>query len=98
MNKILTATAVVFFFSTVTPRTMAQLIRQPNSTLNLSPNSPPATLSATGAFANLVSLTPNQGIVPYAPNVSFWSDYAQKSRSFCIPDLVSKITFSADGN
>jgi uncharacterized repeat protein (TIGR03806 family) len=98
-TKIPAATsATILFFSTVTPGTMAQLIRQPNSTLNLSPDSPPPTLSATGAFADLATLTPNQGIVPYAPNVSFWSDYAEKSRWFCVPDLVSKITFSADGN
>ena len=77
---------------------MAQLVRQPNSTLHLSPTDPPATLSATGAFSDLATLAPNPGIVPFAPNVSFWSDYAQKSRWFCVPDLISKITFSADGN
>ena len=41
---------------------------------------PPATLSATGAFSNLTTLTPNAGLVGYAPNVGFWSDYALKSR------------------
>ncbi len=99
LTKILAAcTAGMLFFWMVNPRADAQLVRQPNSTLNLSETSPPATLSATGAFANLATLTPNQGIVPYAPNVSFWSDYAQKSRWFCIPNLVDKIAFSADGN
>ena len=92
------AAGMILLFSAPTRQAEAQLVRQPNSTLNLSETSPPATLSATGAFANLATLTPNQGIVPYAPNVSFWSDYAQKSRWFCVPDLVSKITFSADGN
>ena len=92
------AAGMILLFSVPTLQTRAQLVRQPNSTLNLSETSPPATLSATGAFSNLATLTPNQGIVPYAPSVSFWSDYAQKSRWFCIPDLVSKITFSADGN
>ena len=43
-------------------------------------------------------MTPNAGIVPYAPNVSFWSDYAQKSRWFSIPNVIDKMTFSADGN
>ncbi len=76
----------------------AQLIRQPNNTLQLSETSPPLTLSATGAFADLGTLTPQPGIVPYEPNVPFWSDYAQKTRWFCIPNLTDTITFSADGN
>ncbi len=67
------------------PGTFGQLVRQPNTTLVLSPSSPPATLSATGAFADLATLTPNAGIVSYKPNLSFWSDYAQKSRWFSIP-------------
>jgi uncharacterized repeat protein (TIGR03806 family) len=76
----------------------AQLVRVPNTTLNLSPTSPPATLSATGAFSNLATLTPNPGIVPFTPYVTFWSDYAQKSRWFCIPNVNDRMTFSADGN
>jgi glucose/arabinose dehydrogenase len=59
---------------------------------------PPATLSATGAFSNLATLTPNTGIVPYDPNVAFWSDNAIKSRWFCIKSLSPTITFGADGN
>jgi uncharacterized repeat protein (TIGR03806 family) len=95
LTKILPiAAATSLLFAT---NAHAQLVREPNSTLSLPETLPPATLSATGAFADLATLTPNRGIVPYAPNVSFWSDYAQKSRWFCIPDLVSKITFSADG-
>jgi mono/diheme cytochrome c family protein len=99
LPQILAAAAVgMLLCLLLTPGAEAQLIRQPNSTLNLSETSPPATLSATGAFANLATLTPNQGIVPFAPNVPFWSDYAQKLRWFCLPDLASKITFSADSN
>lgn len=75
----------------------AQLVRVPNTTLNLSETNPPATLSATGAFSDLASLTPNAGIVPYAPNVPFWSDYARKKRWFSIPNVNDKMTFSADG-
>ncbi len=96
-SHILPAFVIVFGllgFETVT----AQLVRQENNTLQLSETSPPATLSATGAFQNLATLTPNSGIVAYAPNVSFWSDYAQKSRWFCIQNLTDKVTFSADGN
>jgi uncharacterized repeat protein (TIGR03806 family) len=58
----------------------------------------PATLTATGAFTNLATLTPAAGLVDYAPNVSFWSDYAKKSRWFSVPALTDKITFSAAGN
>ena len=59
---------------------------------------PPATLSATGVFSNLTTLTPNTGVVPYDPNVTFWSDYAVKSRWFCIKNLTDTVGFSADGN
>lgn len=58
----------------------------------------PATLTATGAFSNLATLTPNAGIVSYEPNVSFWSDYAQKQRWFSIPTLGPTMTYSAEGN
>src|SRR6185436_18263700 len=53
----------------------------------------PPLLSQTGAFSNLANLTPNAGIVPYAPNVPFWSDNAIKTRWFSIPDVTQKMTF-----
>jgi glucose/arabinose dehydrogenase/mono/diheme cytochrome c family protein len=59
---------------------------------------PPALLSQTGAFSNLATLTPNTGIVAYAPNVSFWSDYAIKTRWFSIPNPSATIDFNKDGN
>ncbi len=59
---------------------------------------PPALLSQTGAFSNLSNLTTQPGIVPYAPNVAFWSDYAIKSRWFAIKNTTDTISFSADGN
>jgi uncharacterized repeat protein (TIGR03806 family) len=58
----------------------------------------PATLTATGAFSDLTTLTPAAGIVPYTPNVSFWSDHARKNRWFSVPAVPDKITFAADGN
>jgi hypothetical protein len=58
---------------------------------------PPATLSATGAFADLATLTPHAGLVPYAPNVAFWSDHAVKSRWFAIRNLTDTVGFSVDG-
>jgi glucose/arabinose dehydrogenase len=59
---------------------------------------PPATLSATGVFSNVTTLTPSAGVVAYAPNVGFWSDHAIKSRWFAIRNLTDTVGFSADGN
>ena len=58
---------------------------------------PPATLTATGAFSSLASLTPQAGIVAYEPNVGFWSDHALKRRWFSIPSVSGKMIWSADG-
>jgi uncharacterized repeat protein (TIGR03806 family) len=58
----------------------------------------PATLSATGAFTDLATLTPAPGVVAYEPNVSFWSDYAKKSRWFALPNLTSHFGFNATAN
>ncbi|WP_414661056.1 PQQ-dependent sugar dehydrogenase [Horticoccus sp. 23ND18S-11] len=58
----------------------------------------PATLSATGAFSNLATLTPAAGLVAYEPNVSFWSDHAKKRRWFGLPDATGTFGFSPDGN
>lgn len=48
----------------------------------------PSTLSATGAFKSLVSLEPEDGIMAYEPNLSFWSDYGIKSRWVAVPDAT----------
>lgn len=58
----------------------------------------PPTLADTGAFADLTTLTPNPGIVPYELNVPFWSDYALKRRWFSLPDPAAKLGFNRDGN
>lgn len=58
----------------------------------------PPTLADTGAFSNLISLTPNAGVVPYDLNVPFWSDNALKSRWFSIPNTNLTITFNPNGN
>jgi uncharacterized repeat protein (TIGR03806 family) len=58
----------------------------------------PATLSDTGAFSDLASLTPNEGIVAYEPNVSFWSDGAEKTRWFSVPDTNLFIGWARDAN
>lgn len=61
-------------------------------------NSFPATLSETGLFADLTDLSPNPGLLPYAPNLPFWSDHAIKRRWFAIPDADGRMTWSRDGN
>ena len=57
----------------------------------------PTKLSDTGLFADLTDLSPAPGVLPYAPNLTFWSDYAIKRRWFSIPDGVSRMTWSRDG-
>ncbi|MES2477281.1 MAG: PQQ-dependent sugar dehydrogenase [Verrucomicrobiota bacterium] len=56
----------------------------------------PPTLSATGVFADLTDLSPNPGVVPYEPNLSFWSDHAIKSRWFVIKNTVDQFGYSTD--
>jgi uncharacterized repeat protein (TIGR03806 family) len=46
----------------------------------------PKRLSDTGAFADLASLTPLSGIVPYDVQVPLWSDGALKRRWVALPD------------
>ena len=58
----------------------------------------PTTLSATGLFADLADLSPAPGLLPYQPNLSFWSDHAINRRWFTIPDATSKMTWSKDRN
>ena len=58
----------------------------------------PSTLSQTGAFADLSTLTPNPGWVPYEINVPFWSDYAIKSRWFTVPKPEDQVVFSETGS
>jgi uncharacterized repeat protein (TIGR03806 family) len=45
----------------------------------------PATLSGTGLFQDLASLTPIPALVPYDVNTPLWSDGAEKRRWFSIP-------------
>ncbi|MGB0591061.1 MAG: PQQ-dependent sugar dehydrogenase [Myxococcota bacterium] len=56
----------------------------------------PQTLSATGCFASLRTMTPVSGVVPYELNHPFWSDGAEKSRWMVLPD-GGQITFSPAG-
>jgi len=47
---------------------------------------PPEFLSQTGIFNDLATLTPIDGIIPYEPNLPFWSDGASKQRWVAIPN------------
>ena len=58
----------------------------------------PTTLSATGLFSDLTDLSPAPGLLPYQPNLTFWSDYAVKRRWFTIPDATSTMSWSRDGS
>ncbi|RYD24168.1 MAG: hypothetical protein EOP88_01330 [Verrucomicrobiaceae bacterium] len=56
----------------------------------------PPTLSGTGIFSNLATLTPNTKLIPYSINAPFWSDGAVKSRWAAIPD-TEKVGFTPTG-
>ncbi len=49
----------------------------------------PGSLAETGLFADLATLTPAPGVLPYTVNLPFWSDYAVKSRWFTLPDAAA---------
>lgn len=60
-------------------------------------NSPiPQTLSLTGAFDDLSTLTPTPGVIPYGVNSPLWSDGAEKLRYISLP-TGSHIDFAATG-
>lgn len=46
----------------------------------------PQLLSQTGAFKDIKTLTPIDGLTPYDINVSFWSDGAAKHRWIALPE------------
>lgn len=58
----------------------------------------PPLLSETGAFADLSTLAPHAGIVPYEVNLPFWSDHAAKRRWFSIPDPLPTMQWARDAN
>jgi glucose/arabinose dehydrogenase len=58
----------------------------------------PTTLSGTGAFSDLATLTPNPGISEYNINVPFWSDNAIKRRWFSIPNTSLTIGYQPANN
>ncbi len=63
----------------------------------------PPTLSATGLFTNVVSLTPVPALIPYDVNMPLWSDGTEKQRWMMIPGdgtpntAGERITYSESG-
>ncbi|MBX3743607.1 MAG: PQQ-dependent sugar dehydrogenase [Akkermansiaceae bacterium] len=64
---------------------------------------PPQLLSQTGAFSNLATLTPAQGLIPYDVNSPLWTDGAEKKRWIAIPNngthntAAEQVTYSETG-
>jgi glucose/arabinose dehydrogenase/mono/diheme cytochrome c family protein len=83
------ATADVLFAEIGTGR-----IRRLSAADDSNDNQLPTTLADTGAFADLATLTPQPGIVPYDVNTPFWSDYALKTRWFSLPSLDTTFGFN----
>lgn len=64
---------------------------------NVQAPEPPRLLSETGAFSDLISLTPSEGVIDYEVNVPLWSDRAAKRRWISLPK-GEKIQFSQDSS
>ena len=56
----------------------------------------PATLAATNLFADLGTLAPHPGIIPYDINSPLWSDGAHKQRWIALPG-TARAAFAASG-
>ena len=65
---------------------------------------PPSKLSELGVFADMSTLTPNPGIIPYDVNAPLWTDGADKKRWIALPNdgehnsSLEQITFSPEGD
>ena len=56
------------------------------------PGTLPTLLSQTGVYSNTPNRSPTNGLIPYSPIVPLWSDGAQKSRYFSIPNTGGFLT------
>ncbi|MGJ8723164.1 MAG: PQQ-dependent sugar dehydrogenase [Roseibacillus sp.] len=66
-------------------------------TFDVDDGSLPQTLTETGAFSNVATLTPSAAVVPYDLNLRFWSDHADKTRFFALKEATDMVTYSEDG-
>lgn len=57
----------------------------------------PQTLSESGLYKDILTLSITEGIIPYNVISPLWSDGASKTRYFALPD-TSKVTFSSDSS
>lgn len=57
----------------------------------------PELLSQTGAFSNLGTLEPNDGLIPYSVNSPLWSDAADKTRWMGVPTNTF-VTFTTNSS
>lgn len=61
------------------------------------PGNFPQSLSATGLFTDLASLTPANGVIEYEVNSPLWSDGARKRRWLALPGQTKIIFHPTDG-
>jgi len=86
------------------PVPIAKFLNNNLPTTTPGPTGAPALLSQTGAFANLATMEPSAGVIPYDMIEPFWSDGAAKFRWMAVPNdgthdtAAEQIGFSADGN
>ncbi len=65
-----------------TARSIARLRRRDNAP---NPDPVPATLSATGCYADTATRKVAAGVIPFQPVSPFWSDGVEKTRFFALP-------------
>jgi glucose/arabinose dehydrogenase len=57
----------------------------------------PVSLAHTGLFADIATLTPVDGLIPYEINAPFWSDRAIKRRWFYLPAGADPLQVNEEG-
>jgi glucose/arabinose dehydrogenase len=72
--------------------------KRPGNIPPLNGPAPPAMLDQTGAFSDMVNLTPHAGIIEYDVNVPQWADNAMTRHWFSIPNVNTRMAFRATGN
>lgn len=81
----------LYFVTSGTTSTIQRLRQVPADSSNL-----PATLSATGLFDDLATLSVREGLIPYTVNLPLWADGADKQRWVAIPS-GEQVSFEEHG-